>query len=391
MQPDGRNPALRIALIYALAAACWILLSDVILTSLITGGPPAARSFALPSILKGLLFVAVTAAMLYLLVRDAVANVWRAKARMQLLFDGVNDAVYLYPLGPNGEPGLLLDANTGAQRVSGYSLTELLQMSPLDLVKPTLRRRLRENSRALLDRRQAVFETVLLAKDGTEIPVEVSIHVNDIQGVPTAFASARDIRDRKRAETERREAALATERDKRAFYRETILAVSEGKFQLVEPEEARDFIHAPTLHLAFAQAEELREVRRLAREWSRSQGLSEEAARDFEIAIGEATTNALKHASGGELYGGRDSGSIWLAVVDHGEGIDTFAIPRVAFQSGYTTKSTMGLGYTLMLAVCDRVMLASGPGGTTVIMEKRLNLAPESGQVPVTACPDSRP
>jgi anti-sigma regulatory factor (Ser/Thr protein kinase) len=77
--------------------------------------------------------------------------------------------------------------------------------------------------------------------------------------------------------------------------------------------------------------------------------------------------------------------------VDHGEGIDTFAIPRVAFQSGYTTKSTMGLGYTLMLAVCDRVMLASGPGGTTVIMEKRLNLAPESGQVPVTACPDSRP
>lgn len=400
MQPDRRNPALRIALIYALAAACWILLSDVILTSLLPGalpaggspadGPPAARFFALPSILNGLLFVAVTAALLYLLVRDAVASLWRAQARMQLLFDGVNDAVYLYPLGPNGEPGLLLDANTGAQRMSGYSHAELLQMTPLDLVKPTLRRRLRENSRQLIDRRQAVFETVLIAKDGTEIPVEVSIHVNDIEGVPTAFASARDIRDRKQAEAERREAALATERDKHAFYRETILAMSEGKFQLVEPEEARDFIRSPTLHLAFSQAGELREVRRLTCEWARSQGLSEEAAHDFEIAIGEASTNALKHASGGELFGGRDNGSIWIAVVDHGEGIDTFAIPRVAFQSGYTTKSTMGLGYTLMLAVCDRVMLASGPGGTTVIMEKRLNVAPESGHIPMTACPDAR-
>ncbi len=397
MQPDGRNPALRVALIYALAAACWILLSDVILTSLLTGdllasrlpadGPSAARFFALPSILKGLLLVAVTAALLYLLVRDAVANLWRAKARMQLLFDGVNDAVYLYQLGPNGEPGLLLDANTGAQRMSGYSRAELLQMTPLDLVKPILRRRLRENSWMLLDRRQAVFETVLIANGGAGIPVEVSIHVNDIEGVPTAFASARDIRDRKRAEAERREAALATERDKRAFYRETVLAMSAGRFQLVEPEEARDLIHAPTLHFAFSHAGELREARRLTCEWSRSQGLSEKAARDFEIAIGEATTNVLKHASGGELFGGRDSGTIWIAVVDHGEGIDTFAIPRVAFQNGYTTKSTVGLGYTLILAVCDRVKLASGPGGTTVIMEKLLDPAPESGNIPVTACP----
>ena len=236
MQPDGRNPALRIALIYALAAACWILLSDVILTSLITGGPPAARSFALPSILKGLLFVAVTAAMLYLLVRDAVANVWRAKARMQLLFDGVNDAVYPKLLSER-RTGPAAGRQHGAQRIR-LPRAELLQMTrstreahpaeDLENYTPTAPGRLRDR-RSQRRRRD---------------PVEVSIHVNDIEGVPTA-ASARDIRDRKRAEAERREAAPPRS-DKRAFYRRP--SDVGGRFQLVEPEEARTH---PRPHASF--------------------------------------------------------------------------------------------------------------------------------------------
>lgn len=385
MQPDRRSPATRIAVMYALVAAAWILLSDVVLTVLITGAFPEAQSFALPSIVKGFFFVAVTASLLFVLVTRAIRDVWAAKERMQFLFDGVHDAVYLYPLDAGGEPGQIIDANEGAERLTGHSRTEVLQMTPFDLVKPTLRRRLRESSRLLLKNREAVFETVLIAKDGAEIPVEASIHTNETDGATIAIAVARDIRDRKRAEAERRESALASERDKRQFYRQTVLAVSDGKFHLVEPEEARDFIQSPSLHRTFADARDLHDVRQAAYEWCLSQGLPEPSVRDLRLAVGEAITNALKHASGGELYCGRDDESIWLAVVDHGEGIDTFSIPRVAFQSGYTTKASMGLGYTLMLAVCDKVMLATGPGGTTVIMERKLNPSPDAS---LAAIPD---
>ncbi len=66
--------AVRITFIYSLAAALWIVVSD---TLLIQRTPDAASAFSLVSIGKGLLFVAVTATILFWLL-------WRTESELQL-------------------------------------------------------------------------------------------------------------------------------------------------------------------------------------------------------------------------------------------------------------------------------------------------------------------
>jgi anti-sigma regulatory factor (Ser/Thr protein kinase) len=40
--------------------------------------------------------------------------------------------------------------------------------------------------------------------------------------------------------------------------------------------------------------------------------------------------------------------------------------------SRYSTKPSMGLGYSLMLATVDKVYLATSKNGTSVLMEKKI-------------------
>jgi len=182
----------------------------------------------------------------------------------------------------------------------------------------------------------------------------------------------REIAARKRTDEQKREVALSAERDKRQFYKETILAVTDGKFELCEPETDNCCVRPPELFLEVRNARDISRVRRRAAAYCVRAGLSKEAACDFEIAIGEALANAVKHAHGGTLEAGLDDGTLWISILDRGDGIDTFAIPRVALTPGYTTKASMGLGYTMMLAACDRVRLSTGSCGTNVTLEKRL-------------------
>lgn len=185
-------------------------------------------------------------------------------------------------------------------------------------------------------------------------------------------AIVRDITERKLEEEERRQVELTSERDKRRFYRETILAVTGGKFELTEPEEASKWIENPQFTAHISGPEVLAQVRQDIINFCINKGLSEDNAYEFELGIGEALANAVKHAKGGDVYAGTRDDIVWVAIVDHGTGIDTFTLPKVALLLGFSTKASMGLGYTMILAVSDHVKLATGPGGTTILMEKRL-------------------
>jgi len=74
-------------------------------------------------------------------------------------------------------------------------------------------------------------------------------------------------------------------------------------------------------------------------------------------------------------------------VVDHGKGMDTFTIPRIALVPGFTTKASMGLGFTIMLDSADLLRLATGAEGTTVWLQKSLQESPvlEAAPAPVNA------
>ncbi|HYS44256.1 MAG TPA: ATP-binding protein [Geobacteraceae bacterium] len=99
--PDNVNIPLKIALIYAVVAGLWILFSDELLASLFADPATIIRV----SIIKGWLFVILTAVMLYWLIRRYVSEVLqRDKAlhnqftQMTTIFDSVNAIIYVADL-----------------------------------------------------------------------------------------------------------------------------------------------------------------------------------------------------------------------------------------------------------------------------------------------------
>jgi PAS domain S-box-containing protein len=128
-----------------------------------------------------------------------------SEERYRVLFEGGNDAVFVFNLTDGGKPSPFVEVNEEACRRLGYSAEELHQLTPADLVPPESRAAAAEKIRQLTEDKELIFEWVHLRKDGTEIPVEISAHFFEFRGEPTVISVARDITERKRAQEALRE------------------------------------------------------------------------------------------------------------------------------------------------------------------------------------------
>jgi len=103
------------------------------------------------------------------------------------------------------EPGgRFIEVNRTACERLGYSRAEMLTMSPADIDAPEFAALVPARTEALLRDGHAFFETTHLRRDGTAIPVELSTTVVDLQGRKAILSIARDVSERKRAESELR-------------------------------------------------------------------------------------------------------------------------------------------------------------------------------------------
>lgn len=178
--------------------------------------------------------------------------------------------------------------------------------------------------------------------------------------------------ERKQAE-EALEAAhqrlLQSETEKRRFFSEVIRAVTHDKFHLVVHAEIPTQGHT-VLYVPLDSPESYRALRARLKEIATAAGMDPKDADDLVLAVAEAATNAIKHAGGGccELCQAADR--LVARVSDHGKGIRPEDLPRTIFVPGFSTKVSLGMGYTLMLELVDDLWLATGPAGTVVQLEK---------------------
>ncbi|WP_187426698.1 PAS domain S-box protein [Geothermobacter ehrlichii] len=103
--------------------------------------------------------------------------------------------------------------NDAALRNLGYTMAQMLEMTPLDL-KPTFTRETFEELIAPLRRHELqrlVFETEYRRVDGSMYPVEVHLQLIESAGPPVFRALVTDITERKRAEAERERLIAAIE------------------------------------------------------------------------------------------------------------------------------------------------------------------------------------
>lgn len=87
------------------------------------------------------------------------------------------------------------------------------------------------------------------------------------------------------------------------------------------------------------------------------------------LAVSEAITNTIKHASDGklEVYKNTDD-SISVIVEDNGPGFDLDDLPNTTLLAGYSTKQSLGQGFILMRKMTERLLLYTSPKGSSIIL-----------------------
>lgn len=116
------------------------------------------------------------------------------------LFEANQDGLSLFRINPDGTPAPFLDVNEAAAAMVGYSKQELAGMTAMDVEQAVAPEYIAERLSTLAATGQARFETVLIAKDQREIPVEVLVRAIVYEGAPALMNIVRDISERKRAE-----------------------------------------------------------------------------------------------------------------------------------------------------------------------------------------------
>jgi PAS domain S-box-containing protein len=204
---QSASVALRICLLYTLAAGAWIVLSDFLVSWFVED---VERLSQLQS-LKGVAFVLVTAAILYVLVERQVGLIQRSLAALRrsesnyrAIFDAVNDAIFVH----EPETGAILNSNRRASEMYGYSQQEMAGLGPQVLsagVPPFTMKEAEEKIRKAKQGEPQLFEWKAKDRTGRLFWVEVNLRLVSLNGDQRVLAAVRDISARKEAEERLRE------------------------------------------------------------------------------------------------------------------------------------------------------------------------------------------
>jgi anti-sigma regulatory factor (Ser/Thr protein kinase) len=171
------------------------------------------------------------------------------------------------------------------------------------------------------------------------------------------------------------------EAQKKQFYRDILCAVTNGKLTLCDREEIEQFWSWPGESCPVRTERDIRGVREVVSWTGQAAGLPRDRLEDLCLCASEAATNALKHAGGGEAHVILTPTAVRVRIEDRGGGIDTFQLPHATLMKGFSTRASMGLGFTLMHELADRLYLTTSRQGTTLIMEMALQPASEVEQI----------
>lgn len=81
--------------------------------------------------------------------------------------------------------------------------------------------------------------------------------------------------------------------------------------------------------------------------------------------------NAVVHAGGGFGYVCASAEMVQVWVEDTGKGIAYDILPRATLEKGWSSGSSLGHGFWLMLNTVDRVWLKTSEAGTVVVIEQQ--------------------
>ncbi|MBI3987164.1 MAG: PAS domain S-box protein, partial [Lentisphaerae bacterium] len=123
-----------------------------------------------------------------------------------ILFNNVNDGIFVHRLNPAGQPTKFIVVNDMACSRLGYTRDELLRMTPVDITAGDMGEKQQQVLKDIARNGRATFETIHVTKRGQQIPMEISARVFERAGKSYVLSIARDITERKQAEEALRQA-----------------------------------------------------------------------------------------------------------------------------------------------------------------------------------------
>ncbi len=289
------------------------------------------------------------------------------------------------------QDGVFVYVNPRFAEIFGYEREELLELSPIETITaPGSRDLVRENIRRRIDGeiQSLHYSFQGLKKDGSIIEVEVLGSTTIYKGRVAIIGSLLDVTESRRIEEEKRRLQKEADEAKRRFYRETISAVTEGKLDICDISDIEKIAQEYESFIELNVPSDAPAARKIARDFLNKHGVSGEQMDMWLVCIGEAVTNALKHAGGGIMkLGSTGPNCIWALVSDKGSGMDALALPKATLMSGYSTKPSLGMGYTIILSFADKVLLNTSKDGTSVLIEKNIG-EPAISKISLDNMPD---
>lgn len=298
------------------------------------------------------------------------------------LFNHIPAGVFSYDRN-----GIIAQANIECERLWGYPLAELTGRSVYETI---VRPQDRANAESVFSRvfaGQIMEDIEWTQKRADGSTIHVLMNTTPIYGAPGKVAMGIslnvDITERKLAEQRERE----LQEQQMQFYKQTVTAATNGKLAICELEEIYQRGGDLIEEYVIRNSSDISRVRHQVKDAVIEHGMEKSRAENFALCVGEAATNALKHAGGGDIaLLSRDDLAV-VRVSDHGPGMDALILPRVILEKGYSTGRSLGMGYALILTLADEICLNTSPEGTTVAIEMAYQKRPET--LSIEALPDT--
>lgn len=215
--------------------------------------------------------------------------------------------------------------------------------------------------------------------NGQMIDVEMVILPYTYQNHPAIQIVAYDITEGKRAK-ERLEVDLKNQliQKEKIFgvYRDVIYAVTQGKFKLLNHDESNQIGNEGTLvsHLMLHEPEDVSKGRQLVTEMVKDYNFPRQHVMHISLCVSETATNVIKHAGEGTLQIRRMPGKVRLVIKDGGPGMDFDKLPSMIFLKGYSTKISMGYGFSIVYKFADKIFMDTSKRGTFLALDFQENI-----------------
>ncbi len=265
-----------------------------------------------------------------------------------------------------------LQGSVEAKRIFGLplNLPFLSWAEFLNIVHPEDREYVKQShQRFLRDLMPYTLEYRIVLRDLTErIVLNYSkVSQKDDTGRPIRLhGTVQDITDRKQTE----QALRQKDYDIRKAYVNVFSAVTDEKLVIMTDEEIQAVLGKPICKVyTISSLKKLEDSRTFLKDVLKKTLRKPELLDEIILASNEAITNGMKHAGLAEIQVYKTMEAVQIKISDHGPGIDFSMLPRVTLLSKFSTKKSLGVGFSIVLDVFDRVLLSTSSTGTTLILE----------------------